>query len=118
MDKEKSALGELWDSILYCIDSISGRFSIDSYLDVIGEYADRMIIEAQNTGLSYLGGECEAVYEKDEKQYVFEVRMYFEDMNAKKIEKKAIRRFPESKFTRETKQQLEEKSVFSILKPI
>ena len=39
--RENSVWRELWDSIKYCKESKSGKYSIDTYLDIVGEYTDR-----------------------------------------------------------------------------
>ena len=114
---EKSIWSELWNSMKYCKESKSGRYSLDTYLDIVGEYTDQQIIEAKENGLTYLGGECQIINSSDNNTYVFSVQMFFSDGSGEKIIKEAKRELPKDKFVSETEQAVGEKIKFEIQRP-
>ena len=110
---------ELWDSILFCVDSQRGKYSLETYLDIIGEYADRLIIKTQENGVTYTGGECNVNKDPDGKNYDFEVSLYFRDGEDNVIKKQASRKIAMDKFTRETKSSINDKKTqYKIDKPL
>ena len=116
----KKAIDELFDALKFYRDSKRGKYSLDTYLDIIGEYADRQILEAeQKEGLKYLGGQCEVWrLREDAKEIHFAVHLYFSDENGENIEKEACRDISIAKFVRETQQIIgTEKQVFDIEDP-
>lgn len=119
MDKiqKKSVLNELWDSIKFYKESKNGKYDLDTYLDIIEEYTDQQIKLAETEGLIYLGGECQILNSHENKFFVFEVTMYFEDNNGEKIVKEAKRDIPKDKFVSETEYRIGEKIRFEIQKP-
>lgn len=115
--RENSVWSELWNSIKYCKESKSGKYSLNTYLDIVGEYTDRQIIEAEETGLTYLGGECQIINSSDTNTYDFSVQMFFSDGSGEKIVKEAKRNLPKDKFVSETDQSVGEKIKFEIQRP-
>lgn len=115
--KETSVWSELWDSIKFCKESKSGKYSLDTYLDIVGEYTDRQIKSAETEGLTYLGGECQITNSHETKTYDFEVKMYFEDGKGETIVKEAKRNLPKDRFVSETDREVGEKIRFEIEKP-
>ncbi len=115
MEKENSAFNELWNSIKYAIESKKGKFNLDTYLDIVGEYADGLIKKSEeNEQLTYQGGYCEV--SPLEKHYRFKVKMYFKSTDGKDVLKKASREIKKSKFTSETAQALTSNNKYEIFK--
>ena len=73
--QENSVWSELWNSMKFCIESKSGKYSMDTYLDIVGVYTDGQIKLAESEGLTYLGGECQITNSPDAKTYIFEVKI-------------------------------------------
>lgn len=115
--QENSIWNELWDSIKFCKESKSGKYSLSTYLDIAEEFTDRQIKSAETEGLIYLGGECQIANKYEEKEYEFEVKMYFEDDKGEKIIKEAKRDLPKDKFVSETEREVGENIRFEIQKP-
>lgn len=115
--QENSVWSELWDSIKFCKESKRGKYSLDTYLDIIGEYTDRQIKSAEAEGLKYLGGECQITNSYDTNKYEFEVKMYFEDRNGEKMIREAKRNLPKDRFVSETDRKVGEKIKFEIQRP-
>ncbi len=114
--RKNSIWSELWNSIKYCKESKSGKYSLDTYLDILEEYTDRQIIEAEEGGLTYLGGECQVINSSDN-AYEFSIQMFFSDDSGEKIIKDAKRNLPKNKFVSETKQAVGGKIKFEIQRP-
>lgn len=114
--RKNSIWSELWNSIKYCKESKSGKYSLDTYLDILEEYTDRQIIEAEEGGLTYLGGECQVINSSDN-TYEFSIQMFFSDDSGEKIIKNAKRNLPKNKFVSETKQAVGKKIKFEIQRP-
>lgn len=115
--QETSVWRELWDSIKFCKESKSGKYSIDTYLDIVGEYTDRKIKASEENGLKYIGGECQIINSYGTKTYDFEVQMFFEDSKGKKIVKEAKRSLSKDKFLSETDGKVGKKIKFEIQRP-
>lgn len=115
--QENSVWSELWDSIKFWKESKSGKYSLDIYLDIVGEYADRQIKSAEDDGLTYLGGECQITNSYDTNTYDFEVKMFFENSKGENIVKDAKRSLPKVKFVSETEREVGEKIKFEIQRP-
>lgn len=115
--RENSIWNELWNSIKFYRESISGKYSLDTYLDIVGEYTDRQIIEAEESGLTYLGGECQIINSSDNNTYDFSVQMFFSNNSGEKIVKEAQRNLPKDKFVSETDLAVGEKIKFEIQRP-
>ena len=56
--ENKSAWRTLMESIQFCIDSKRKRYSLEAYLEMVGKYTDNIILQAEDAGLDYVGGEC------------------------------------------------------------
>lgn len=113
-----SSFKELADSIKDCIKFENEKYSLESYLEIVGRYTDRLIITSEKNYMPYLGGECKVARDNDDDTLNFTLEMYFESSVGSKIKKTATRKIPIDKFTDETIQILgsEEKS-FEIVKP-
>lgn len=112
-----SIWSELWDSIKFCKESRSGKYSLASYLDIVGEYTDRQIKSAEAEGLTYLGGECQITNSFVSNTYDFDVKMFFENCKGENIVKEAKRSLPKAKFVSETDWEVGEKVKFEIQRP-
>jgi hypothetical protein len=115
--QDNSIWTELWESIKFCKESKNGKYSIDTYLDIVGEYTDRQIKLAEDKGLIYLGGECQITNSYEKATYNFEITMFFEDCRGAKILKEAKRKLPKDRFVSETNSKIGEKIKFDIQRP-
>ena len=120
-EKKEGIFQELFDSIRYMRESKKGRYSLDTYLDIVGEYADRIILDCKEKGYLYKGGNCSASVDvNNASQFLFGIKMYFENENAETIEKAAERCIDANKFTTETISKIRESKelIFEIDEPI
>lgn len=102
MDKE-NALKEMLDSVKFSIESKKGKYSLDTYLDILGEYTDLQIINGEKEGLEYIGGKCsDKVCEKNPEYMEFVVELYFENQWGEPVKREARRNIPLNKFVSET----------------
>ena len=113
-DQQKSAWNKLWDAIKYFMESKRGKYTLDTYLDIVGEYTDRQIKAAEETGLRYVGGTCKVTSLTDKDVFVFEIKMYFEDLKGKNVLKEAKRSLPKNRFVSETSRIVEDEVSFEI----
>ena len=116
--QESSVWNELWDSFKFYMESKNGKYSLDTYLDIVGEYTDRQIKMAEEEGLKYLGGECLIINAIDTDTYDFEIEMFFEDNAGNQKIKEAKRKLPKCRFVSETEQEVGDKIKFEIQRPI
>lgn len=116
-ERKCSAWGELWDSIKFLYESKRGKYSLDTYLDIMSEFTDKLIQESEQDGLTYLGGECCVADDKAERKYDFHVKLYFQNWNGSHILKEARRKLPKNCFTSETAQMVGAGTKFEIQKP-
>lgn len=114
---ENSVWSELLYSIKYFRESKKGKYSLDTYLDIVGEYTDRQIKKAEEKGFKYLGGECQITNSYDTNTYDYAVQMFFLDSKGEKIVKEAKRNIPKDKFVSETDGKVGERIKFEIQRP-
>lgn len=115
--KEKKALGELFDSIKFLFDSKKGKYSLDTYLDIVSEYTDGIISDSVAEGLYYLGGECEVINNQKDSTYDFKLSLFFESKDTERIVKEASRSISKEKFTTETESVIGNRKKFEIDRP-
>lgn len=73
-----SVMSELWNAIKYAMESKKGKYALDTYLEILGEYADQLIAKTEKEEqLLYQGGHCEAT--QLEEFYQFTVKLYFKE---------------------------------------
>lgn len=114
----KSVWKEFLESVQFCIDSKKGKYSLEMYLEIIGEYTDRLIIQAEETGMHYSGGECVVKRNAEREVYEFSIHVYFIDGEGETVEKKAFRKISVDRFTKETVSQIGTNEIkFNIEKP-
>ena len=112
----KSALDELIGSFRFYRESKKGKYSLDTYLDIIGEYTDRIVLECEKENYTFRGGTCTAKNNNVECTYDFTVKIYFQDNDGKEIVKEATRSLPKERFTSETENELTDEKIFEINK--
>ena len=114
----KSALDELIGSFRFYSESKKGKYSLDTYLDIIGEYTDRIVLECEKENYTFRGGTCTAKNNNAECTYDFTVKIYFQDNDGKEIVKEATRSLPKERFTSETENELTDEKIFEINKSV
>ena len=113
-----SAFRELWESIQYMFDSKKGKYSLETYLGILSEYTDRLILAAKKDDLSYTGGECRIKKEEGNEYLEFHIEMFFLDKEKNAIKKEAARKLPVKRFTTETLRRIDDKEIkFEITSP-
>ena len=84
--EEKSA--GLWEAIKkalkYIKQSAQGKYSLESYLEILGRFTDSQIDEALDCGEMYGGGEVTWSVSKDEPSFQVDVEMKFYSPSEKK----------------------------------
>ena len=114
----ESSIKELTDSLKNCVKFEEEKYSLESYLEIVGKYTDQVIIEAAAKQMRYLGGECKVIKDCDDDMLVFSLEMYFENRTGSKMKKTATRKIPADKFTDDTIRFLgKEEKCFEIEKP-
>ena len=100
---KKSTFQELIDSIHFYFDSKRGRYSLETYLQIISKYVDSLILSTEKEGMKYLGGDCKVKKNNEQDGFLsFHVEMFFEDINGNAIKKEAHRNLKIEKFTKGT----------------
>lgn len=116
-EHKKSVLDELVDSFRFYKESKKGKYSLNTYLEIIGEYTDRIILQSENEALIYEGGTCTVKNNKLEASFDFIVKMYFKNDDGTNILKEATRSIKKDKFTSETENDVVEELIFEINRP-
>lgn len=114
------ALHILWDQILYLLDSIQGKYSFESYLQIMNDFVDDEILQAQASGLNYTGGHIIFSTEPALADCTVEVELYFTPSETTTYTvKRAARQLPKSKFIRKDVAMLEKelRLEFEVEKP-
>lgn len=106
--------GGIWDSIKnalkFTYQSAQGRYSLETYLEILGQYTDDEIREYISSGYTYGGGEVVFSTEKQDVSIKAVVKMYFvETKSGQNKMKKAERYLEKSMFTDEAVDQIEKK---------
>lgn len=112
-----SVLDEFIRSFKFYKDSRRGKFSLDTYLDVIGQYTDKMILQCENEAMEFTGGTCTVKNNVTNATYDFTVKMYFQNADGESIVKEATRCLSKNKFTTETEQEVLDSKSFEINRP-
>ena len=117
MKQEKSTNNTgIWDSIKdalkYLYQSAKGRYSLESYLDVLGQFTDEEINEALDGGDMYGGGEVTFSYTPEYILATIEMRFFNSD-EMKNRTKKAERKLEPKLFTDEAISTIKEKGTLS-----
>ncbi|WP_125141627.1 hypothetical protein [Clostridium transplantifaecale] len=122
-EKEKSIkeLTEKFMSTLYeLFQSSQGKYTLEMYINLVGEFTDEVIMASKRKGLSFNEGSC-FIRDIGTNKDVFTIflEMYFIDISGKKILEKAEREMEKRKFTYDSIKQIETKRCmeFIIEKP-
>lgn len=106
-NKEKSLLDVFFDSVQYMIQSIQGKYKLETYLEILSEYTDSQIRNWEKNGFLYIEGELIVTTDKDRKDISFAIYMIFQDADQKRKLKSAEKSVEKYKFTKETIERLE-----------
>ena len=113
-EKLMSALYELYQSS-------KGKYNLESYIGLVGEFADEVILASKEKGLRFDKGSC-LIRDmgKNRELFTMSLELYFIDSSGKKILEKAEREMEKIKFTSESIKQIEEKRYleYSIEEPL
>lgn len=106
--------GGMWDAIKsalkFTYQSAQGKYSLETYLEVLGQYTDDEIREFTSSGHSYGGGELVFSTDKSDVSIKAVLKMYFVETSTGKYKmKKAERYLEKSMFTDEAVDQIENK---------
>ena len=110
----------LWDQILYLLDSIQGKYSFESYLQIMSDFVDHEILQTQASGLNYTGGHIIFSTEPAQTDCTVEVELYFAPPETTTYTvKRAVRQLPKAKFVRKDVAMLEKelRLEFEVEKP-
>lgn len=116
-NQDTTIWNELWNSIRFFHESKKGKYSLDTYLDILEKYTDKLIKETEKQGFYYLGGECRVTNSHKNNTYDFAVEMFFKNSNGEKISKEAKRSLSKDKFVTETDEKIKNTITFEIQKP-
>ena len=103
------AIGELINAIRFRNDSKKGKYSLDTYLDIISQRADEIIEESIQNKLYYITGLCKVSLE--DKQLKTDIELYFSNSEGERIQKTFSVEKTTSCFVRETMDLFHEKKV-------
>ena len=111
---ENHGKDSIWDAIKnalkFTYQSAQGKYDLNSYLEVLGEYTDKEIKEFIAAGYSYGGGEAVFSTKPGDVSIKAVVKMYFLEKETNKHKMKKAERFLEkSMFVDETISELENK---------
>lgn len=103
-----------WDSIKsalkFTYQSVQGKYSLETYLEVLGQYTDDEIRDFTASGHTYGGGEVVFLTEPSDVSIKAVVKMYFvETSTGQNKMKKAERYLEKTMFTDEAVDQIEKK---------
>lgn len=92
----------LVDAFKYLFQSAKGKYSLETYLDILSEFTDEVILDAKKENLSYIGGK--AVFSINEKSNTVNIKMELEFKKPDRnwVVKKAERNLDMSDFTEES----------------
>lgn len=114
----QSAVHTWWEQLLYLLDSMRGKYSFDTYLEVMNDFIDEEIRNMQAQGLRYTGGHV--VFEDRNDDCDIQVELFFLHPQSNQYSvKRAKRQLPKKKFVRRDIELLEkqEKLEFNVEKP-
>lgn len=109
-----------WEQLIYLLDSMSGKYSFLTYLDIMNDFIDEEIRQEQAQGLRYTGGHVIFLNNTTHNSCDILVELFFlRPENDKYLVKRAERQLSKSQFIRrdiallEKQQRLE----FNVEKP-
>lgn len=103
-------ISDFFKSIGYMFQSMKGRFTIESYLELISEFTDETIVHSRNEGLIYIGGECKIKFNEELKDKItIIIEMQFKTRDGKWKQKRAQREIDQNKFVSQVIDEIKEK---------
>lgn len=99
----RDAFDELIRAIQYRNDSQKGLLSMDSFLDIIGDFCDKEIEKTKSLGTKYIHGACIAEKSEEDSCYKFYIELVFEEQDGEVLSKNMILEKKFDEFTRETR---------------
>lgn len=120
VDKDNGTIfSEIKNLFKYMFQSAQGKYSLETYLEVLNEFTDPEIISSEENGLKYIGGEVVFLTTKSQSDILITIKLEFQDDNGDWKLKKAERRVEKSMFTQETINRLHnnQETKFEIEKP-
>ena len=106
-----NAFSDLKQAVQYRKDSKAGKYSIDSYLDMIGMFSDKLILEARQEKLRFINGSCTVLSDDRFQNLYFKVELYFENADDEKIVKEFSTEKSTDLFVKETIELFKDKTV-------
>lgn len=106
-----NAFSDLKQAVQYRKDSKAGKYSIDSYLDMIGMFSDKLILEARQEKLRFINGSCTVLSDDQFQNLYFKVELYFENADDEKIVKEFSTEKSTDLFVKETIELFKDKTV-------
>ncbi len=100
--------GGLKEDLQYLIQSALGKYSLETYLEVLGGFTDGEIRDRVRDGLIYRGGEASFTARRGEWEVIVSVALHFQDQEGEWSQVKAERSLRRSMFTGETLRRLED----------
>ena len=115
----RTIFSEIKNLFKYMFQSAQGKYSLETYLEVLNEFTDPEIISSEENGLEYIGGEVIFLTSKIQSDILITIKLEFQDDNGDWKLKKAERRVEKSMFTQETINRLNnnQETKFEIEKP-
>lgn len=99
----KGAFDEFIKALKFRNDSKQGKFSIDTYLDMLGDYTDKLIIDTKKEGLVYSNGKCTVTQNELKDSLIFHVELFFTQKDKEEMILKELSvNKPKDAFVRET----------------
>lgn len=100
--------GGLREDFRYLLESAMGKYTLETYLEVLGMFTDGEIRSGLERGLLYRGGEAVFALEQGGNAVSAAMCLHFQDREGEWVRRSAERRLKKSRFTTETLRQLEE----------
>lgn len=114
----QSAAHTWWEQLLYLLDSMRGKYSFTTYLEVMNDFIDEEIRNMQAQGLHYTGGHV--VFQDRNGACDIQLELFFLHPQSNQYSvKRAERQLPKQKFVRRDVDLLEKQKrlEFNVEKP-
>ena len=118
--KSQSVFSDIKNSVKYMIQSAQGKYSFETYLEVLSEFTDSEIEFGEKSGLKYIGGEVTFITSDGQDGIFVSINLEFQSMSGEWKLKEAKRTLEKSMFTQESIDRLEtaQETRFDIEKPV
>ena len=117
--ESKSLISEVMSSVKYMFQSAQGKYSLETYLEILSEFTDSEIMDGEEKGLKFVGGEVRFKSVRNDNYVSIVIELEFQDGFGEWRLKKAERKIEKDRFVEETVQRLEneEETIFNVEKP-